>query len=88
MGGCNRPLWSLHACPTLCTCALQPCHFGGPPALVQQLKVQPGMLRHLLHPFGRFLIHDFGFGLRAHAELAFFCFFMTSFPFAGARHAH
>jgi len=56
--------------------------------LLQQLKVQPGMLRHLLHPFGRFLIHDFGFGLRAHAELAFFCFFMAGFPFAGARHAH
>ena len=24
-GGCNRPLWSLCACPTLCTCALVPC---------------------------------------------------------------
>ena len=24
-GGCNRPLWSLCVCPTLCTCALVPC---------------------------------------------------------------
>ena len=24
-GGCNRPLWSLRVCPTLCTCALVPC---------------------------------------------------------------
>ena len=23
-GGCNRPLWSLCVCPTLCTCALVP----------------------------------------------------------------
>ena len=88
MGGCSRPLWSLHVCPTLCTCALQPCYLGGPPEwIIQQLEVQPGTLRHLLHPFGRFLSHDFGFGLRD-AELGFFSFFMAGFPFAGARHAH
>ena len=33
-GGCNRPLWSLCVCPTLCTCALVPswCTAAQPPA--------------------------------------------------------
>ena len=33
-GGCNRPLWSLCVCPTLCTCALVPswCTAATPPA--------------------------------------------------------
>jgi len=64
-------------------------YFGGPPRPTQQLKVHPGLLRHLLHPCGRPLSHDFGLGLHLRdAELGFFCFFMAGFPFAGARHAH
>ena len=61
------------------------CYFGGPPRPTQQLKVHPGLLRHLLHPCGRPLSHDFGLGF---LMAGFFCFFMAGFPFAGARHAH
>ena len=56
--------------------------------------MQPGIWRHLGHPFGRALSHDFGFGLRLDVGvfIADFGFelgvFMAGFPFAGARHAY
>ena len=57
-------------------------YFGGPPRPTQQLKVHPGLLRHLLHPCGRPLSHDFGLGLHLRdAELGFLCFFIAGFPF-------